>query len=487
MFADYVYEKSSAEFSDRVILIDSDDLERKTKYSEYFAAHGFQIIRYQDDLHLRLEHEDAVSGENGKYVLLVEHNSYVPYDVLKRYRRYAVSLANLFPKLNAAAIKDTPQMDYDLLSIAYSRNFSDLRSENATKQFVEGTVYSRSNIEKYLSEKNIEMHKAASEAVNYKGWCHVANLKALIDSTAAGFDIEIQTDDVHKRFVEFILANFGKLSSAIDKNGPVLVSRAMEYMHDHSDKFAIVVMDGMSEFDWHIISQSFEGIRYEKADTFAMIPTTTSISRQCLLSNKYPSQLQEPWKQSKEKNEFIECAKDLGYSSEQIGYERGYDADFGAFVKCAAVIINDVDDMVHAQMQGRIGMFNDISVLAKQGQLALLVKRLLKKGFDVYISADHGNTPCTGMGKLMKTGVEVETKSRRMIVLKDFADKQKLIDQYELIDYPKYYLSKEFDYLICGIGCSFDARGDEVMSHGGITIDEVIVPFIKIKAVENNG
>ena len=118
MFADYVYEKSSAEFSDRVILIDSDDLESKTKYSEYFAAHGFQIIRYQDDLHLRLEHEDAVSGEDGKYVLLVEHNRYVPYDVLKRYRRYAVSLANLFPKLNAVAIKDAPPTDYDLLSIA---------------------------------------------------------------------------------------------------------------------------------------------------------------------------------------------------------------------------------------------------------------------------------------------------------------------------------------------------------------------------------
>ena len=487
MFADYVYEKSSAEFSDRVILIDSDGLESKTKYSDYFAAQGFQVIRYQDDLHLRLEHEDAVTGESGKYVLLVEHSSYVPYDVLKRYRTYAVSLANLFPKLNAAAIKDAPQMDYDLLSIAYARNFSDLRGEKSTKQFIEGTVYSHSNIEKYLREKNAELHKTAAEAENYKDWCQIANLKALIDSTAAGFDIEITTDDIHQRFVEFILANFGKLSSTIDKNGPVLVSRAMEYMHDHSDKFAIVVMDGMSEFDWHIISQSFDGIRYEKADTYAIIPTTTSISRQCLLSNKYPSQLLEPWKQSKEKNEFIECAKDLGYTTEQIGYERGYDADFSTFVKCAAVIINDVDDMVHAQMQGRLGMFNDISVLSKQGQLAKLVKRLLKKGFDVYVSADHGNTPCIGMGKLMKTGVEVETKSRRMIVLKDFADKQKLIDQYELIDYPKYYLSKEFDYLICGIGCSFDARGDEVMSHGGITIDEVIVPFIKIKAVENNG
>jgi hypothetical protein len=134
-----------------------------------------------------------------------------------------------------------------------------------------------------------------------------------------------------------------------------------------------------------------------------------------------------------------------------------------------------------------LGMLNDISVLSKQGQLLNLTKRLLSKGFDIYISADHGNAPCTGMGKLIKTGVEVETKSRRMIVLRDFADKQALAGQYELIEYPKYYLSKEFDYLICDVGRSFDAKGEEVMSHGGITVDEVIVPFIKIKADENNG
>ena len=47
--------------------------------------------------------------------------------------------------------------------------------------------------------------------------------------------------------------------------------------------------------------------------------------------------------------------------------------------------------------------------------------------------------------------------------------------------------SKENDYLICAAGTSFDSKGDDVMSHGGITVDEVIVPFITIKAVENNG
>jgi hypothetical protein len=29
--------------------------------------------------------------------------------------------------------------------------------------------------------------------------------------------------------------------------------------------------------------------------------------------------------------------------------------------------------------------------------------------------------------------------------------------------------------------------GDQVMTHGGMTIDEVVVPFIKIKAVQSNG
>ena len=75
-----------------------------------------------------------------------------------------------------------------------------------------------------------------------------------------------------------------------------------------------------------------------------------------------------------------------------------------------------------------------------------------------------------------------------MAVLKDFADKSVILDKYpEVIEYPGYYLDRKFTYLICGVGKSFDAKGEEAMNHGGITIDEVIVPFITIKAVDNNG
>ena len=74
-----------------------------------------------------------------------------------------------------------------------------------------------------------------------------------------------------------------------------------------------------------------------------------------------------------------------------------------------------------------------------------------------------------------------------MVVLKDFADKESLIQKYGLIEYPKYYLPKEYDYLICNVGESLDVKGEAVMTHGGMSLDEVVVPFIKIKAVQNNG
>lgn len=327
----------------------------------------------------------------------------------------------------------------------------------------------------------------AKSVDDYRAWFELAEKKATIDVTAAEHNVDIDTSELNRAFCAYAMKNFGKLSSEINLESPVMVSSVMDYIHDHSEKAAIIVMDGMSEFDWTILKRSFAGICYRQSAAFAMIPSTTSISRQCLLSGKYPSQLIEPWKQSKEKNEFYECARKYGYKDNQIGYERGYDASFSAFVKCGAVIILDIDELVHAQYQGRIGMLNDDTVLMKQNKLAELTKRLLQDGFDVYITADHGNTPCTGLGRLTGSGVEVETRSHKMVVLKDFANKDSLIERYGLLEYPKYYLPKDYDYLICNVGDSLDIKGENVMTHGGISLDEVVVPFIIARTEDYHG
>lgn len=487
MFGNYVFEKSSAQYENKILLIDDESLEVTTNYSTDFLTHGFEVVRYKDDLSFRLEYEDKVKDTDGKIVVIAKSDSYVPYDMWRRLRGYRVSLSKLFPKLNSDALKGKSKVDLDLICTAYADVFDDLRQYQQTALFLRTKVYSKENIRIYLLYQWKRLQEKVTQAVIYKDWFAIAEEKALIDVMSSKYGVSIDTSVINERFRDYVLQYFGKISQNLDANSPVLVSKAMEYINDRSDRFVLIVMDGMSEFDWNIIAESFDGVNYEKASVMAMIPTTTSVSRQCLLAGKYPIQLVNPWTQSKEKQEFVDCAKEFGFNENQIGYERGYDALFGSFVRCGVVIINDVDDLVHAQQQGRVGMYNDIAFLAKQGKLVELTKRLLDSGYDVYITADHGNTTCVGMGKHMGAGVEMETKSRRMMVLKDFADKAKIIEKYGMIDYPKYYLMKEFDYLICDVGTSLDSKGQEVLSHGGITIDEVVVPFIKIKSEDYNG
>lgn len=484
MFANYVFEKSDAKYKDKILLIDDDQLYSKVNYISAFSAHGFEIVKYTDDLTFRIEYEEMLKLTCKKLLLIASSEQYIPYDVRSTLYTYILSLENLFPKLHTETIRNFDNIKLDLLCSVYSSNYDELQQKVDTENYLCTTVFDKDNVKAYLQKFANELINRSKNISKYSDWFDIATAKANLDVMSIQYGININTQEINFEFQQYVLSNYGKLSQNVDKNSPVLLSKAMDYMYEHSDKFIIIVMDGMSEFDWNIISNSFTELKYEKTSMFAMIPSTTSVSRQCLLSGKYPSQLQELWKQSKEKSEYVDCAKRLGYTDKQIGYERGYDAHFSHLVRCGAVIINDVDVIVHTQMQGRLGMFNDISILANQKKLLNMTKRFLGDGYDVYITADHGNTKCVGLGKLMRTGVEVETKSRRMIVLKDFADKVGMIEKFKLIDYPKYYLPKEYDYLICNAGDSFDANGEEVITHGGITLDEVVVPFIKIKAVQ---
>lgn len=487
MFADYVYEKSAAKYANKILLIDVDHLTEDTRFTDGFKARGFEIVMYHDDLSFRIEYEEKIKSTEGRIAVVVTPDQYVPYDLRRRLTAYKVSLADLFPRLNTSVLREKGPETYDLLSSAYERTYDQYRSSAATEQFLRVQAYSKENIRGNLNSRYQELLRQSDGCTSYKKWFGIAEEKARIDCMAVKHDLDLDSTEINRRFRDYILSQYGKLSTSMDQESPVLVSKVMEFMHEHSKKFIIIVMDGMSEFDWCILEKSFNGIHYQQTAAFAMIPTVTSVSRQCLLSNKYPRELLNPWSQSKEKQEFIYCAKNMGFADTQISYQRGYDSDFGALIRCGAVIINDIDDMVHSQKQGRIGMFNDVSIMVKQQKLVEMTRRFLLAGFDVYITADHGNTTRRGMGKLMSSGVETETKSRCMMVLKGFADKDSIMEKYGLLEFPKTYLPKEYDYLICDVGDSFDAKGEDVMSHGGISIDECVVPFIKIKAVENNG
>ena len=487
MFDVYLFKNSSAYYNNHVLMIDNGDYGDISDFLDSFRSSGFEIIRYVDDLDFRVHYEQELKHDDSKLLVLASKDQYIPFDIRSSMHEYVLSMKSLFPRLNASVLLQNTDLDVDLLCCAYQRNYDDLRNPDDTDQFLRRTVYGYGNVIRFIDSFYKNLLEQAVCGIDYRKWFRIAEGKARIDVLSSLHSIDFDTSKLNALFSDYVLKEYGKLSVELSEDTPVLVSRAMEYMSEHSRRFIVVVMDGMSEFDWRILAKSFRDVPYMKSSVFAMIPTITSVSRQCLLSNKYPRQLRNPWSQVHEKAEFKDAALRLGFADFQIGYGRGYDFEFPNSVQCGAIIINDVDNLVHGQIQGREGMASDLTIMVKQGKLASMVKRFLSQQYDVFITADHGNTLRTGIGRLVGTGVETETKSHCMLVLHDYAEKEQIKYKYNLIDFPKYFLPKEYEYLICNNGDSLDILGTKVMTHGGISLDECIVPFVRIMAGDYHG
>ena len=476
MLNNHIYNYTDAQYNDKIFLFDKDNLDSKYNFLDIYKNNGYKIINYISDLEFRSKYNDIIYDSKERDLIYLNNQIYVPYDLRKIFHFVELSIEKLFPNLNSKTIKECSCLNYDLLVQAYSDNYDSYNTPEKTKTFIKEKVYCKDNIQSYVDKNIVLLKDLVSNANNYKDWLAIANLKTDLDLMIIEYDLNCDMDFINEPFKEFIMNKYGSLSSE-STNNPIIINKILDYIVNKSDKFAIIVMDGMSELDWKILSRSFDNINYQKSSYFAMIPTTTSISRQCLLSGNFPIQLESPWNTIKEEKEFINALCNFNYAKDKIQYYRGYETDIvRSNTKCAAFIINEIDDIMHGQKQGKKGMYNDIIQMSKDSKLKKMVIELLKKGFDIYICTDHGSTQCKGIGKIQNS-VEIETKSHRMLVVKNYGK-----NYDNLINYSsKYYLNKEYQYFICNAGESLDNKGEVVINHGGITIEEIIVPFIQIK------
>ena len=69
MFGDYVFEKTAAQYTKKMMLVDADHLEEKAHYSAVFQAHGFRTVVYTDDLNFRVNNTSLLNGEEKLAIL----------------------------------------------------------------------------------------------------------------------------------------------------------------------------------------------------------------------------------------------------------------------------------------------------------------------------------------------------------------------------------------------------------------------------------
>jgi hypothetical protein len=116
----------------------------------------------------------------------------------------------------------------------------------------------------------------------------------------------------------------------------------------------------------------------------------------------------------------------------------------------------------------------------KTGFVEQLFTILQEKGFLIYLTADHGNVEAIGIGRPAEGDIP-EARGERVRVYR--SDSLLTATALKLLTTLKVSLSglpTTYVPLFSSGRTSFTISGEQVVVHGGISVEELIVPFVKI-------
>lgn len=296
--------------------------------------------------------------------------------------------------------------------------------------------------------------------------------------------------------------HYADLSTLSFHNGPVMVHRIPDYLSSRrkvigADKIALLVFDGLSLDQWVQIRERLientKRFAFDEGTSFAWLPTVTSVSRQAMFSGRKPREFEDSiGHTNKEESLWKAYWQEQGVKPNEIMYQRSLrqveqlDALATALEdrrpKIVGLVIDEVDDRLHKERSKQdVALW--IANWLKTGFVERLFSLLLDKGFHIYLTADHGNVEAVGMGRPTQGDIP-ETRGERVRV---YRSEPLLADS--VASYPNTVkldiagLPANFMPLFAGGRTAFVTDGEQVVVHGGISVEELIVPFVKVNYV----
>ncbi len=328
-----------------------------------------------------------------------------------------------------------------------------------------------------------------------------ATLTALPGSgspSAPGAALDLLWKQAEATFGDWLLGRYGGLVSLPAVNAPWMLHHVPRFMARRAGagregRLALLVVDGLSLEQWFLLRDSGgvvpQGARVEEGAVFAWIPTLTSVSRQALFAGEIPLDLagslgstsREPawWKRFWGRH---------GMEDSAVGYLREVDrmphptlADMLARpeLRVLGLVVPTVDRLIHGAPGGRNLVRGGLLAWAAEGLLHDLLALLLKFGFEVFLTSDHGNIEAEGIGT-MREGSLVDQAGHRARIYRDAGLRERALrESPSALVWPGPGLPRDFQALLAPPGCSFTSKGQRSITHGGASLEEVIVPFIR--------
>jgi len=320
---------------------------------------------------------------------------------------------------------------------------------------------------------------------------------------------------IEERFANWMLIRYHTLHSLPFMPKPIMVHQVPNYMaayrRQHPDaRLALVVVDGLALDQWRIIrdvwTEESQPWSMQEGTLFAWVPTLTPISRQATFAGTAPQFFPDSWGTTeREETRWHRFWAEQGTHPASVGYLRnlgvrnpdatestfqgdevGLEEEVVALLESAhtrvvGLVLNTVDNIMHGMELSTAGMHQQVRLwLTRHRYLTRLIASLVEESFTVFLTADHGNVSAQGIGR-PKEGVLVEKRGQRARIYTGPAFAALAKGQSPTaIEWTNVGLPAQLKVLLAPQLDAFLDVGRHAVCHGGIALEEVIVPFVQI-------
>lgn len=337
-----------------------------------------------------------------------------------------------------------------------------------------------------------------------------------------------QKRDCNTEFSKYVEKNYlGWVNSTGHK--PILSTEIIDKFIipelDKNDSVFLFVVDCMRLDQWLVMEKYlYEYFNIEKSYHYSILPTATPYSRNAIFSGLFPSEIEQHYPELWKKNDDDENSKN-NYEREflmkllerrriklrnEVKYTKIMDSNFGRGIESKimsycqnqlnTIVINFVDMIAHSRSDNAIlkeiapdeSAYRSLTAswFEHSSFFGMLRQLSTKKNIKIVITTDHGSIRCLHGVKAMgdkdtstnlryKCGRNVKADPRNAIMIKNPLE-YKLPKRNGVVN---YIIAKEDFYFVYPTDYhKYLNQYNDTFQHGGISIDEMILPVITLES-----
>ncbi|MBT4287263.1 MAG: PglZ domain-containing protein [Deltaproteobacteria bacterium] len=255
------------------------------------------------------------------------------------------------------------------------------------------------------------------------------------------------------------------------------VDRIRDYIKQKGyNKTALICFDGMGIAEWELLKEYLSplNLEYQQRNIFSLIPSTTLVSRSAIYSG-----YEEPYK-DKTLNEEKQLQK--FFAERNIAFYREGDIhdsekllglDFVSIVYLVFDKLGHATNFPHGETTKDL-YFENVSKYLEKSSILNELKILAEDGFSIFLCSDHGCVVASGNGQKLEKYL-IEKNCKRAGIAKDSS----LIENLDIEKMQVPFIDNKV-VLLAEKRTIFTSKKLTEISHGGITVDEIVIPFIEV-------